>query len=274
MSYSYEAIDKKEWREITHEGYTWVYLIVGDSEEILIMFPGGLRRPVYGGSFIKELSKNFKVLIPVYPQISDMRLLSDGYSQMMRNENINSAHLFGSSFGGLMTQAFMYYYPEKVKKAVIGNSGTVIEGKSFEKRISRSLLLIKILPAFIVRWVIRRAFTKLVPVGIKGREEIVSAIQNVIKSRQLDKKDIICHFESLLFFQNDLGLTSDFALSIQDRILIITAEKDRGVTSEARDSLQKMYPKAQFHHFVEGGHMPMLVNPTEYVNKVKEFLLE
>ena len=79
MSYSYASITKKEWKELTFKGYKWAYLVVGDAEETLIMFPGGLRRPVYGGSFIQELSRNFRVLIPIYPQISDMKVLSEGF---------------------------------------------------------------------------------------------------------------------------------------------------------------------------------------------------
>jgi pimeloyl-ACP methyl ester carboxylesterase len=264
----------EKWKEITFNDQKWTYLIIEsnkETEETVLLLPGGLRRPVYGGEFMKALSEEFTVLIPVYPQISDMKVLTDGIQQIMEVEGINSAHLFGSSFGGLMTQAFLYYYPDKVEKAIIGNSGTISDDEGFEKRVKKSLFLIKIFPAFIVRRVMIRAFTRLVPKDINNRGEIVKSIEDLIKTKQLDKKDILCHFESLLYFQNKLGLTKEFANTIQEKLLIITAENDRGVTSNAAESLKKMYPKAQYHYFSEGGHMPMLANPKKYIELVKNF---
>ncbi|MFX0150191.1 MAG: alpha/beta fold hydrolase [Candidatus Hodarchaeota archaeon] len=260
-----------KWKETIFKGLKWEYAMLGSGEDTLIIFPGGLRRPVYGGAFLKELNTQFKILIPVYPRISNLNHLAEGVAWIMDQEAIGSVHLFGSSFGGLMTQAFIVYYPDRVKKAVISNTGTKTSETKFSKRISRALFLIRLVPAFIVRKIMIRSFTKLVPSKIENYEEVVTLIRDIIKSKQLDKKDIICHFESLLDFQNNLPLTIGAASSFQHKLLIITAANDKGVSPEATSSLKNFYHEAKFHHFMEGGHMPLLAKPNEYVQLVKAF---
>ncbi|MFX0183099.1 MAG: alpha/beta fold hydrolase [Candidatus Hodarchaeota archaeon] len=273
MNNIYKPITTSEWKKATFKGLKWEYVMLGSGEDTLILFPGGLRRPVYGGAFVKELGTQFKILIPVYPRISNLNHLAEGVARIMDHEDIESTHLFGSSFGGLMAQAFIVFYPDRVKKVVISNTGTKTYELKFSKRISRVIFLIRVVPAFIARKIMIRSFTKLVPSNVENYEEIVNLIQGIIKSKQLDKKDIICHFESLLNFQNNLPLTKEVASSFQHKLLIITAANDKGVSPEASSSLEKLYPEAKFHHFMEGGHMPMLVKPNEYVQLVKGFLL-
>jgi len=272
MNNVYEPIPETEWKKTIFKDLKWEYVTLGSGDDALIIFPGGLRRPVYGGSFVKKLSTKFKILIPIYPRISSLNRLAEGVTYIMDQENIGSAHLFGSSFGGLMAQAFIVYYPNRVKKTIIANTGTKSDENRFSKKINRGLFLIRILPAFIVRKMMIRSFTRLVPSNIKNRLEIVDLIQNVIKSRQLDKEDIICHFESLQEFQNNLDLTTEVASSFQHKLLIITSGNDTGISPDASSSLMKLYLEARFHQFLEGGHIPMLVKPHEYLQTVKEFL--
>lgn len=272
MTDVYEPLSEAISKEAQFEDLRWEYLTLGSGKDTLIAFPGGLRRPVYGGSFMRKLSKEFKILIPTYPRISSLNRLAEGVIHIMDQENIVSAHLFGSSFGGLMAQAFIVFYPSRVKKMIIANTGTVSDENRLSKKINRSLTLIRILPAFIVRKLMIRSFTRLIPSNINNREEIVNLIQKTIKSGQLDKEDIICHFESLLDFQNHLDLTAEVASSFQHNLLIITSENDTGVSPDAYSSLKNLYPKARFHHFLEGGHMPMLAKPHEYVQTVRDFL--
>ncbi|MFX0174478.1 MAG: alpha/beta fold hydrolase [Candidatus Hodarchaeota archaeon] len=163
MNNIYMPIEITEWKERMFNGFKWKYAMLGSGEDALIIFPGGLRRPVYGGAFLKELSTQFKILIPVYPRISNLNHLAEGVVWIMDQEAIGSAHLFGSSFGGLMMQVFIVYNPDRVKKVVISNTGTKTYETKFSKRISRVLFLIKVVPAFLVRKMMIRSFTKLVP---------------------------------------------------------------------------------------------------------------
>ena len=134
------------------------------------------------------------------------------------------------------------------------------------------IFLIKILPAFIVRRFMIRAFTQIVPRNIPNYMEIISLIRNHIQSKKLNKQDIICHFKSLIFFQTELKLTHEVGRAFQDRMLIIYSDEDSGVGPDALNFLTEMYPEAKYHQFVNGGHMPMLVFPDEFFDLVNNFM--
>ena len=272
MKNSYIDNEGQEWKSIDFNGYTWKYLKIGNNRETFIIFPGGLRRPVYGGSFINSLVKHHQIIYPIYPRISNLRELSEGINEVLEEEKIGKAHIYGSSFGGLMVQAFNHFFPEKVDKLVISNSGTTSKDSDFDKKVNRSLFLLKILPGFVVRSIMKRSFCKMVPKEAPDHEQAVQSIKNMIDNRLLDKAEIICHFQSLRYFQAKLEFTQTNTKSFQHKMLIITAENDPGVSNNATKSLHEVYPNAQFHHFTEGGHMPLLLKTDEYLELIFNFL--
>jgi pimeloyl-ACP methyl ester carboxylesterase len=259
-------------KDITYNEINWKYFVQGKGDKTILVFPGGLRAPIYGEAFIENLGKHFKIIVPVYPPIWDLEELIKGVNQILEQEKIQRVHLFGTSFGGLMCQAFMVYSPLKTNKIILGNTGTVQSDPSFRKRMGRMLFLIKILPAFIVRRIMIKAFTRIVPKNSPNYGDIVSLIRNHIHTRQLDKQEIICHFKSLIFFQTELKMTREVGRAFQDRMLIIHTDKDLGVDPKALKYLKEMFPRAQYHQFIDGGHMPMIVFPEAFFNLVNDFL--
>lgn len=269
MSNTFQPIQDVKWNSIIKNDIKWDYALLGEGEDTIIFFPGGMRRQVYGEGFIKELIHEFRVLIPLYPRISMLSPMVEGIVNIMNQESISDAHLYGSSFGGLMAQAFMYYEPKKVKNVVISNTGTINKDQTYEKKIKRFLFLIRLVPAFIVRKIMFKSFSNLIPAEIENREQILQYLRSVIWSKTLDKQDILCHFESLIDFQINIKITPENTTQLQKRMLIITAENDPGVSPTASQSLKEIYPNAQFYHFMEGGHIPLLVKPKIYLNLVK-----
>lgn len=267
-----KSIPSMQKKNITFNQINWKYFVQGKGDETVFMFPGGLRAPVYGGSFVKNLAKHFKIIIPVYPPIWNLKELIEGVNRILDQEKIQRVHLFGTSFGGLICQAFMVYSPHKTCKIILGNTGTVQSDPRFRRRMWQILFLIKILPAFIVRRIMIKAFTRIVPKNSPNYAEIVDLIRNHIQTKQLDKQEIICHFKSLIFFQTELKLTHEIGRSFQDRMLIIYSDKDPGVDPNAFKFLKEMFPEAQYHQFIDGGHMPMIVFLEEFFNLVINFL--
>ncbi len=274
MSHSYKPTQDTEWKSLEYNKAEWQYVILGGGKELIVLFPGGMRRPIYGGNFVKELAKDYRIIIPVYPRISKLKAIVEGITAIIAKEKFENTHIYGSSFGGLVAQAFMYYKPEKVKNIIISNTGTVNDDKDFRKRIKRLLILLRIVPAFVVRRIMLRSFIKLIPHESKEYDEIVAKLRYIIKLRILDKHDIICHFESLIDFQENIHLTPDKIHQLETRMLIITSENDPGVSPTAFKSLKNLYPHANFYHFAEGGHMPLLIRENEFTRLVKDQLLQ
>lgn len=272
MEYDYHPTPDTIWKSIKYKDIKWEYAVLGNGNQALILFPGGMRRPVYGGDFVRNLATYFRIIIPIYPRISRLKDLTDGIREILAIEGIKKTHVYGSSFGGLMVQAFMYYAPNLINRIVISNTGTLSSDSSFPKQINRSLTLIKLVPAFIVRKVMFRSFSNLIPLNVDNRDQIIKLLRLIINSRLLDKPDIICHFESLLDFQKSIKLTVESTLPFQHRMLIIISANDPGVSSNAAASLEELYPRANFYYFQEGEHMPLLVKPEEFFQLVQDHL--
>ncbi|MHA2248170.1 MAG: alpha/beta fold hydrolase [Candidatus Hodarchaeales archaeon] len=272
MNVRHNSINSVQKKEIIHNQINWNYIVQGKGDKTILMLPGGLRAPVFGGFFTEKISTHFKIISPSYPSIWDLKALIQGINRILDQEKVKRVHLFGSSFGGLMCQAFMVYSPHKVDRIIIGNTGTVQSDPRFKKRMQRGLFLINILPTFLVRRLMIRAFTRIVPKNTPNYMDVVRLIRNHIQTKQLDKQDVICHFKSLIFFQTELKLTHEVGKSFQDKLLIIYSDEDSGVDTNALKNLKGMYPEAKYHQFVNGGHMPMIIFPEEYFNLVIDFL--
>lgn len=65
----------------------------------------------------------------ITPGPYSMELLANDLAALMDHCEINSAHLFGISYGGFIMQKFAAIYPERVKSMVLINSTPIIQGK-------------------------------------------------------------------------------------------------------------------------------------------------
>ena len=172
-----------------------------------------------------------------------------------------------------MTQIFFLNYPKLVDKVIISNTNTVTKDRQLIKRIRSGQRLLRLLPAFLVRSIMLKQFGKLMDVLGDQKAEYEASLASLIQSRKLDKQDIICHFNCLMDFQEQ-NFDSQSTATFQSKMLIISAENDTGVGGSSVENLQRVYPGAQFYHFEDGGHFPMIIHKTRYLKLLKSFLLD
>jgi len=259
-------------KEIDYQGTTWIYYRLGAGNTAVILFPGGMRRPVYGDDFVKTLANHFVVLIPVYPPTGSLDLLAGCTAAMIREEGFGKAHLHGSSFGGIMVQVFYALYPSMTGKMVLANTGTVSEDSAVISSLKLNRFFLKIMPSFIVNKIIRKTFTGIIPEEVPNKNDIINTVNELIAGGYLGKREMLCHFESLLQFHQKIHPSPDWIEKDKPPMLIITADNDKGVREGADKELKRRYPHAQFYHFTEGGHMPMLIKPDKFISTIVEFL--
>jgi pimeloyl-ACP methyl ester carboxylesterase len=262
-----------KWKAINFQNHQWKYIIAGNKGPWLLVLPGGTRRPGLKLDFLQDLIKDFRVISPAYPRIGKMKPLADGIAHILKEEGIDTVHVYGSSFGGIMTQTFFLNYPSLVDKAVISNTNTVTKDRQLVKRIRNGQRFLKLLPAFMVRSIMLKQFGKLMDTLGDQKAEYKASLANLIQSRKLDKPDIVCHFNCLMDFQEHY-FNSQSTAAFQSKMLIISAENDTGVGGSSIENLQRVYPEAQFYHFEDGGHFPMIIHKTRYFNLLKSFLLD
>ncbi|MFX1253252.1 MAG: alpha/beta fold hydrolase [Promethearchaeota archaeon] len=262
-----------KWKTIHFQDHQWNYIVAGNKGPWLLVLPGGTRRPGLKLEFLQDLIEEFRVISPAYPRIGRMKPLADGIAHILKEEGIDTVHVYGSSFGGIMTQVFFLNYPNLVDKVIISNTNTVSDDKQLIKRIRNSQRFLRFLPAFLVRSIMLKQFGKLMDVLGDQKAEYEASLASLIHSLKLDKPDIICHFNCLMDFQEQ-NFDSRSIATFQSKMLIISAENDTGVGGSSVKNLQRVYPEAQFYHFENGGHFPMIIHKTRYFNLLKSFLLD
>ncbi|MFX0065769.1 MAG: alpha/beta fold hydrolase [Candidatus Hermodarchaeota archaeon] len=261
-----------KWKTIQFQDYQWNYVVAGNKGSWLLVLPGGTRRPGLKSEFLQDLIKEFRVISPAYPRIGRMKPLADGIAHILKEEGIDTVHAYGSSFGGIMAQVFFMNYPSFVDKVIISNTDTITEDRQLIKRIRNGQRFLRLLPAFLVRSIMLKQFGKLMDVLGDQKAEYETSLASLIHSRKLDKPDIICHFNCLMDFQDHFD--SQSTATFQSKMLIISAENDTGVGGSSIENLHRVYPAAQFYHFEDGGHFPMIIHKTRYLNLLKSFLLD
>ena len=68
----------------------------------------------------------FFIPFPVHWDEYTLKHLSEGIKAVLDSKGISKTHIYGSSFGGLLVQAFVYFCPARVDKMIISNSGTTL----------------------------------------------------------------------------------------------------------------------------------------------------
>ncbi|MFX0091699.1 MAG: alpha/beta fold hydrolase [Candidatus Hodarchaeota archaeon] len=262
-----------KWKSNVYRDFKWEYVISGESGHWLLALPGGTRHPGLGIGFLEDLVQSFRIISPAYPRIGRMQQLAEGIAQILQQEAIQKVHVLGSSFGGIMAQEFFLMYPNLVEKIVISNTNTTNKDQTQSKKIRNARKILKLVPAQMIRSNMKKQFGKLMDVLGDQKPHYEAQLLDLIKARKLDKPDILCHFDCLIDFQRH-NLDEESTSAFQSKMLIISAGNDTGVGKNARENLHRVYPRAKFFHFEDGGHFPMIIHKTQYMELIKAFLLE
>ncbi len=265
------------WKSILFREFKIEYILgfnfEMDRSNYLLIMPGGLRRPIQNKDYLSLYSKRFVILSLIYPLTGDLKLIAGSINYILDPEGIKKVNIIGSSSGGIMVQAFSALYPNTVNKPIISNTGTRRDTYKFTKKMKRIYRIMKILLKFLVNSILKRNFHRLFDSLRKKGFEYHEIIDMMVVKKKLGKKEMICHFKSLIQFQTDPDFDKVNLREFQDKLLVITAENDKGTGETSINDLLNIYPNAKHYHFQEGGHFPMIGSPEEYEKVVANFLL-
>ena len=254
-------------KAILLNGIEWKYITGGVSDRVLLLLPGGTRRPGMRFQFLMELEDKYKVISPSYPLICQMKSLIDGIIAILEYESVDKVNVFGASFGGLVGQFLLKEYPSRISKIILSNTGTAITDNKFLKKLRRFEKLVQFIPDRIVRTIAKRSFIK----GINFPEEVKPFYEQFLY-QAFSKDVVLCHFNCLIDFHTNFSFNPSELDRWQDRLLIINAEDDTFVGKDTSTALHSVYPTAKFHTFESGGHILSLTKHDEYFRLVTNFL--
>jgi pimeloyl-ACP methyl ester carboxylesterase len=246
--------------------HDWEYVAFGRGEKAILFLHGMTGAYDIWWQQMVPLSEQYKVVSLTYPPVDTLEELSQGVLAVLDAEGIQRANVVGTSLGGYLLQYLMIHHPERIEKAVLGNTfppNDVLR--------QRNQTLIRVLP-FLPDWLVMRTFRNnfvnvIYPAA--GYSELVLAYMLEQVSGRMSKAQIVGRARAVI---EPFQPPHPEALGIP--VMIIEADNDPLVEASLREQLKTTYSGARVHILHAVGHFPYLNEPETYTELLRAFFGE
>jgi len=259
-SYSPKYSSKK----ILIDGTEWQYYDLGKGKKTLVIFPNILLFPQEWLEYVKVFDKTYRVIIPVYPPLSDYRLMVRQLHTLLHLLQVKRFVLLGNSIGGMFAQAYSVSYPEDVEKLIL--LATIAPSKGYGSLVRMLSVIGHMVPSTLVQ-----AFVAFgIAISLTKSEE------NRKKWGPLLKKHI-SHKGTKLSILSLAGCIYSFCFGLKEEIkqkvplTIIDAQKD-AVFPFIFQNLSKIYPQAVYYSIPNAKHL-VEINKKESLVQILQALI-
>jgi proline-specific peptidase len=264
------------------------YEIKGTGFPILFIHGFGSKKEIWKPQ-ITELSKKFKTITfdlrgtgkterPNYLYTMDMFV--DDIKELMNHQQIESAHLIGRSFGGMIAQNFVLKYPEMVKKLVLIATNAKFDEESAVEIVIRNRIkeieLIKTNPAKAFwnksMFVYHQKFRQELKQNPKIKFHEVFSLEDLIEQSTINPsrtQDIINQGNAMKN-HNVFNRLNE----IENETLLITASHDRLIPKSLMIEMNKRIPNSKLEIIQKAGHFMTVSRAFEVNNIILDFLEE
>lgn len=264
------AFQKKHpYKSIRVSGKSWPYLSGEAGERTFLLLPGSVLVPEVYFMLLEEIERDFRVLAPAYPPVRSVAEFVAGADAILDAEGVESAAVFGSSFGGYLAQCYVRARPERVGSLILAQTGTRHFAGTGSLRLYARLL--SALPESLARGLVWRLWMRLFEFPPEERWFWVGFMRGIMFSR-LSKEHLAGHAKTLLDFAESYALKPGDLSGWQGKMLILESQRDEIFGPEARVKLRATYPGARVHTFREASHSSILTNPRGYSAAIQSFL--
>ena len=249
------------YRQLTLDGTTWRYIACGEGDSTLLFLPGAFLEAEMWFNQILTLEEHYRILAPdayALQGVFDLDCICDALVGSLDAEGIERATVIGISAGGGVAQVLLQSYPDRVEHVVFSHCGVLEHDAQVERKTRRILWLVRLLPSFLIRRVLKRMTTGDIPRSSEWtafhEAFIEKAVQNV------DKGTVLRFLRSGLETRRKFTFAPQSLKSWPGSILILSS-KDDALSCETVDQLRARYPRAKTEILAEGGHHAFLFFP-------------
>lgn len=241
------------------------YLVIGQGSTTIAILPGLLGVAELSFQIATLLGAEHRVIVLSWPGATDtVDQLTAGIAGILDREGVRQAAIVGSSFGGLVAQRFALRYPDRVSQLILADTSVPRPERAAANR--RAARLIAILPARLLRWLLRQLSLRAIGGGEAGgfwTQYLDEAVAGVSAAELAARYRVAADFDAGPAL-NGQGLARP--------VLLIESDDDPIVTQAATQALRAAFPTAATHVFHRGGHAPAILCPDDYARAIASFV--
>ncbi|MBI4771514.1 MAG: alpha/beta hydrolase [Chloroflexi bacterium] len=251
-------------RRLRVDGSLWQYFALGQGSEAVLFLHG-----MGGGGEIwwqqmAALQDRYRVLAVTYPPLGELAALSHGIMAVLEAEGVGKFSVVGSSLGGYLAQFLLSRHPERIRRALLGN--TFPPNDVFASRATPVWKLQPLLP----EWFLMRFFRGVIAGQLypaSGHSALARATLLEQSYGGMSKAQFVARYRCVLekFAPPDVQASGA-------PVMIVEADNDPSVPEVLREKLKETYPSAEVHTLHNVGHFPYLNQPEEYTALIERLL--
>lgn len=258
------AFRKLPTRTIHTQGYDWMYLALGNGPKTILFLHGMTGGYDFWWQQMNAFSPDYRVVSVTYPPVDNLSDLGKGVVAILDKERIGSVIVVGSSLGGYLTQYLLATYPQRVEKAVLGN--TFPKNDLYEEANHTRITVAKLMPEWAVMNALRGNLeSQVIPASESNPLAKAQLLENTYG--RMTKAQFLARYQCVIdTFQPIDGKQTKIPL------LILESDNDPLIFPQLRTQLKQYYTTAQVHTFHQKGHFPYLNAAKEYNAILRSFL--
>lgn len=261
---SLETFRKIPTQTLELNGQSWKYLIEGNGEETIVFLHGMAGSYDFWWQQINAFKDQYRIVSVTYPPVNSLSEMGNAIIAILNQNKIEKVNIVGSSLGGYFAQYLLATYPNRIKKAVFGN--TFPPNELLEKQNPKMITLAKIVPEWLMMYFLRQGLYKnVIPAAQNDPLTAATLLENTYG--KMSKAQFIARYNCVVDKFKPI-----YSSQNKVPILIFEADNDPLVPLELRKNLKQWYPSAQVYNFHNKGHFPYLNSKEEYNRILRAFL--
>lgn len=250
-------------------GVEWRYTAVGTGPSGLILFPGAVGGGEAFLGLVPLVADRCRLIMLSIPLVSDLDSFAEGLETILNVETIHHTAMIGSSFGGMLAQAYLFHRPERTTDIVLSATTPPRPGRAEDNErwhwVYRAIPMP--LMRVLLRLVFRVMFRKVAVERDFWRRYYFSAIA------EFTRADLECRYRLALEFDRRYAVTPPDLSAWKGRMLVVQGDADTLIRDESRELMQTTYPRAEVRMITGAGHGPLLERPAQWLDTVTRFLV-
>lgn len=232
----------------------------------LVAFHGAIGNAESMEWFIRAFSPRFRVIVPSLGQRNDVDDFCRSVADVLDAEGIETATVFGISFGGLIAQSFVRRHPTRVDRLILMSCGIpnpaaawLFHAAGVVARTLPNRAVQALTSLFLTRRLVRTSGAD----GSAGRALAAHRRRLESFAGRIGQDIIVARFRIAADVHRAESEICDALATWSGRILLLIANDDPLFSSKTHERIRESLPRAEVYTFAQGGHLIPLFHGDE-----------